>query len=213
MTVTFENSDQDAIALNLFYNFHTPKPRRKHRIIHMVSPIVVFAALLTFFATTRPDDLGLPYFWLILVGGAAADFALHPWLMRRAVRRRTQQAVKQGKYLTLMGSQTLTATPEALVAKGPIAESRYNWSSIAAVSEGPEHLFLFLSESVALPIPKRAFTSEAQRTEFLALVDRYRTGGVAVPAPVAVDDGRASWWHSRYGVESERSDISVNRRG
>jgi hypothetical protein len=108
MTITFENTEQDAIAYNLFYNFHTPRLRRKHWIIRLVSPVAISLILLAYFSATRPDDLSLPFVWLMMIGGAVADFAIHPWLMRRAVRRRTQQAIKQGKYLTLLGSHTLS---------------------------------------------------------------------------------------------------------
>jgi hypothetical protein len=224
MTITFENTEEDAVAWNVYRVFHTPLPRRalaRYRIFASLAVSLMLGSLAFALAMDSTGGEGSTFEAMLPLLAAAAIgmcaftgvYALRLRLEPRLIAGQTRTFVKRGDFNRLFGKKEVSVRPEGLRIAFAEGETTLKWTAIRRWAETDTHVFLFWSDNDIIGVPKRAFASEAQRTEFLALVDRFRAGAAAVPVPIAVDNGRSSWWHSRYGVESETPDVNVNRRG
>jgi hypothetical protein len=182
-------------------------------LLRIIATPVVVALLVGYLRFAFETSASNPLVWLPSLAAGGLYFAAIPRIYRQEIRRRTKRAVRDGRYAGFIGKHTMRLGVDGIHVTMPLGETKWNWSAITSIEQGKDHLFLFLSQQLAIVAPKRAFTDEAEMREFLALVERYRTGASATPLPVAAGGSRNPWWHSRYGVESEAPDINMNRRG
>jgi hypothetical protein len=87
---------------------------------------------------------------VIFVGAMALAFWAYPWLQARQAKDATEQSWR--------------FTPTGAEVKTPLASATLSWQAVRRVVEEPEYILLFVSDSMAHPIPKRALTVEQQST-------------------------------------------------
>jgi hypothetical protein len=94
-------------------------------------------------------------------------------------------------------------------------ETLRRWSALDRVEDAEEHLLFVYGNTEFVILPKRAFRDAAYEKEFIATVERFRTGeGVvtmnATPSPGAT--GAAPWWRNRNSVGTAEDNPLQQRR-
>jgi hypothetical protein len=222
MTISFDNTESDAVAWNVYRVFGMPQPRRelaRSRVFASLAASLVtgYLALLLTLGADGPASQTILMPGAAALGVALLTFALvyHLRLLLepRLLARQTRRLVKRGYFDRFLGGKEVSPRLEGLRIAFAEGETTLRWTAIQRWAETDTHVYLFWSENDIISLPKRAFANDVQLGEFLALVERYRTGIVAVSVPIAAGGSQNPWWHSRYGVESEAPDVNVNRRG
>ena len=218
MTISFENTLQDIIAYNNFSNFHRPRLRRLYQRKRLIATLAVFVLPLSLARVAIGHPLHDSSAWIIALLGAAFIFCLFPQIWRYAIRRQALSMIKVGAYKAFTGNHTLTVAPDGIHSVSPLGESRYHWNAITEVKRSDEQIFLFISETAALPLPRRAFADAAQEAAFLAEIERYRAGAGAVSASAttatpATQISNAPWWSGQTAASADAEETTnVNPR-
>jgi hypothetical protein len=94
----------------------------------------------------------------------AAKVQRHFWL---------RQCYTPAKLLGLGGDQQVEITPEYLRETAPNRDVTWKWENYSAMYETPTHIFIQPTPVNSVIIPKRVFSSDARRSELVALVKTY----------------------------------------
>lgn len=75
-------------------------------------------------------------------------------------------------------------TPDYLEVQDQVTESRVRWHGIARIDEGKKHFFIRFHTNMAMPIPRRAFETDAAGRAFFEEMTRLwqRAGGGGKPS-------------------------------
>lgn len=223
MTVQYENTLQDAIAYNEYCHNHTPRLRRYNRRFRFLGPLAIIAGASLTLRLLQGHPLAW-WAWIILLLGAAFYFAIHPAVWRFALRKQVKLLSEAGAYKAFIGAYAVTIGADGIRSVASIGEALYRWDAVTSVVKTETHLFLFLSETMAVFIPRRAFADAAQETAFLAEIECYRAGAVAVPAVASAavtpatqinnaPVSNAPWWSGQTASSVEAdAQANVNRR-
>ena len=222
MTISYENTDQDAIAWNIYRVLGIPQNRQTMNRWRV--RITLFCCALFFLlfhlASMFGDNWIWQLFWAVAcASGAGVGNAL---AMKRNLSRQTRTLSKQGLFHSFIGPRTVTFDADGIRSRHAGGESLYLWHTVRQVNTTPTHFALSLSAQEFAFIPRRAFNGEAQEQEFLALVERYRTGvalginttsvkSVAAPATVAPST-TTPWYQSRYSVDVDTPEKQQTQR-
>lgn len=72
----------------------------------------------------------------------------------------------------VLGPRAVSITDDGIIEKSKKHESLFRWSSIRSVDSVGEHIFVMLERNAGIIVPCRAFSSDAERDQFLAEVRR-----------------------------------------
>ena len=72
----------------------------------------------------------------------------------------------------VVGPRAVSITDDGIIEKSKKYESLFRWSSIRSVDSVSEHIFVMLERNAGIIVPCRAFSSDAERDQFLAEVRR-----------------------------------------
>ena len=72
----------------------------------------------------------------------------------------------------VLGPRAVSITDDGIIEKSKKHESLFRWSSIRSVDSVSEHIFVMLERNAGIIVPCRAFSSDAERDQFLAEVRR-----------------------------------------
>lgn len=118
---------------------------------------------------TTAQGLGTIFFGIAIIG-------LCVWYERRtdATIRRKYESHLAAKFKNLhcSNNRTIECSPESLEISCACGSTSRPWTEVSAFTEGPA-FFQINTRQEAHLIPKRAFASESERTEFRALVDEH----------------------------------------
>jgi hypothetical protein len=96
-----------------------------------------------------------PRYWLLILevvvlGAMALGVWAYPWLQARQAKDATEQSWR--------------FSPSGAEVRSSLASASLSWQAVRRVVEDPDYFLLFVSDSMAHPIPKRALTVEQQST-------------------------------------------------
>lgn len=235
MTVSFENTTEDAAAWTAAYLTRTRPGRAVAKRARILVPVLMgFLVLLEMLYLGRLRGGGPSFAPLLIALTTGIIVYLSQALgVRRRTRQMAAKLVRSGHFELFLGPKEVSVLPQGLRTVWPNGETLVKWSGIRRVEADETHLQIFLTETEFLTIPKRAFHSEAEERGFIALMERYRTAGelgtalpamtaAALPAAVAPLPAAANapaptthapgapWWRSRDSVDT--GAVQVNRR-
>jgi len=169
MVVEYENSLDDVLALNLYQHEQSPSARRTRRLLQFgppAVPLLVFAAQVLFSGASLTSALP----WLMF---AAVWVIIVPFMLRRAMKKRVVQLFVEGEKQGIVGKHTLSLTSGGLTDKASHGRTKTGWRDVRKVVTTNQYVFIYLSDTVAHIVPRRAFPDERGFHEFRDTVIRY----------------------------------------
>jgi hypothetical protein len=124
------------------------------------------------------------------------------WLDRRAVRgwqaRRERTLLDAYYRIHCRDSRTVEAMPESLALSCRCGRVARPWSELTGFTETASFL-IPLTRNESFPIPKSAFSSEGELTEFRRLIlDKLHTDRPFTAAPIEFAHTRADFWRAKW---------------
>jgi len=169
--VDYELTAQDYIDFNLFHMNNSKKMKNILFIQRFIIPLIYFALP---FVLARSTNVP---FWLWMVAALvvyAVWVKIYPKRMKKSISQKLLRALKEERNAKLMGKHSCTLSKDMIVDIGKGGETKAKWSSILDVIESETHVFIFISDSKAFIIPKRALTTEELRQQFIAKVNEMK---------------------------------------
>lgn len=136
----------------------------------------------------------------IALGAMLAGFgyALDRRAMLRARVRRDEALLAAYDRIHCRDSRTVEATADALSLNCKCGLVARPWSELTGFTETPAFL-IPLTRNESFPIPKSAFSTEGELTEFRRLIlDKLHTDRPFTAAPVEFAHTRADFWHAKW---------------
>lgn len=74
-----------------------------------------------------------------------------------------------------LGRRTVSTTDDGVIEKSHKHEALFRWPSVRSVDLASAHIFIMIERNAAIIVPRRAFSSDAERDRFLAELRRHKT--------------------------------------
>lgn len=157
--VNYELTAKDYIDFNLYHMKHSDKIKRLMFLQRFIIPLIYFILP---FVLAKSTNVPL---WLWMAASAAVYILwvyIFPKRMEKNISRKLSKALSQERNAKLLGKHSLAVTEEGISDIGTGGETNVKWNSIRNFIDSEEHFFIFISDTKAFIIPKRAFnTNEA----------------------------------------------------
>jgi len=172
MKLEYELTAQDYIDFNLFHLNYSKRIRNLLFIQRFIMPLIYFALP---FILARSTNVPI-WLWLIVSAAIYILWVLvYPARMQKNLSKKLLKALKQDRNSKLLGKHSIIIDKGGLTDIGDGGETKVKWSSINEFVEAKDQLFIFISESKAIIIPRRSFQSEEILEIFTAKVKQMRT--------------------------------------
>ena len=104
---------------------------------------------------------------LALTGGAfLAMWAAFPWFYRFRLRRLTDGMFREGANPNVIGPRRVSLLGEYLIYATPMSQTITRWAGIERVIGEKDAIYILLSNTTAIPVPRNAFASVEQFEQF-----------------------------------------------
>jgi hypothetical protein len=171
MTLTYKLELEDWLAFNRFYRQTSPILQKQMRTGKNMYTLMLMSLM---FSTA----LALQQRVDIVALGSTLIFGLimHVWIGQSSDKnadKSARQIYESGQNKTLREPVTLTIGPNFIETVSALSESKMKWPLVEKIAAPTDYIFIYISASNALIIPKRAFNSEEQRQQCIELLQRY----------------------------------------
>ena len=176
MDAEYTLTEDDFLKLALHCDRSIPALRWRYTMFRWVVPLVAVAygIGLTFIVFRGPSSASDKMLGPTFIGMALLLLLVAPKLHEVFTRMNVRTLMRARQDSLLNGPYRLLLMPEELHFTTADSHSGYKWSAILNVTEIPTHYFFWVSQRVALIVPKRAFQTPEQQTEFEQTFQRYR---------------------------------------
>ena len=155
LAISYDVALDDAIAFAVFHHSDSPLLRRRRRLLR-----VGMAALLAIIAAAVAGLAQTPALGLVGLAFAFAFWWMFPKRYERGLRGSVAKLYGEGKNLDVLGPTRLEVDEEFLTETTPTRSVRTRWAAVERCVETDEHLFLYVTGSTALIVPKRSLAPE-----------------------------------------------------
>ena len=171
MEVEFELTFEDLIEWGLYHAEHSPALRQARAGVAALG-IGAFGGAAILLSYLFPANTVT----FVPVGIVAGTLwaALVPRYSRRWLRALLAPVYAEGENRLLTGSHFLRLAPEALMGRTDFARTEIDWALVERIEETPTHVFIYISATQALIIPKRAFRPPDGVRAFVAQTREFR---------------------------------------
>jgi hypothetical protein len=170
MQVNVELTMDDIVAFNNFHHDHSPTLRRQK---YLVSVLLVIAAGIAILAVILKPSLARKsdvWLWIpVLLIGAA----VYPAIYRAWLSRVVRGMFSEGSLEPLLGRKEVSITPVEIVETGASRSTTVRWSCVQRIEQAPDVLYVYISATEAIVLPRRAFADEAAFAAFHAAARQY----------------------------------------
>ena len=170
MTIRYQLTVDDQIAINYFYNTKSSIAQKKIRNMKI---LYAFALLPCIFIITF---VMTKIFIIATIISLCFGLLIYKFTETAVIIRankNTRKMYELDKNKALYQETTLTISQEYIETISSLAEGRMKWSLVEKIAIEEDYIFIFVSENGAIIIPNRAFQNQAQRREFIELINRY----------------------------------------
>lgn len=156
MKVTTNITREDYLDFN---KFHFVKTRLKQTALIGVVTICIVEFVL------NEDHFDL----LSTIVSSVVAIALYSFIIYRSISRMKKLPSDNG---SILGEKELEFTDEHIAYRTKNAQGTSDWSTITKVAESSRAFYLYMDTNMAIMVPKRAFTNEAELNQFKNIVAR-----------------------------------------
>ena len=159
----------DLVAFNKYHHAHSPTLRRQ-----MYGPAILAGLAAVAFALIellKPSPRGSTY-WpsvVLLLLAAAGYPAFHRFWLSRTVRA----MFSEGSLEPFLGKKEVSMTPVEIVETGATRSTTVRWPCVQRVVQNQDVLYVYISATEAIVLPRRSFADEAAFTAFFASARQY----------------------------------------
>ena len=155
LAISYDVSVDDAIAFAVFHHSNSPLLKRRRRVLR-----VGMAALLAIIAASVAGLARAPVLGFIGLGFAFAFWWIFPRRYERGLRSTVAKIYGEGKNLDVLGPTRLELDEEFLTEITPTRSVQTRWPAVERCVETADHLFIYVTGSTAIIVPKRSLTAE-----------------------------------------------------
>ena len=150
LELEYEVTLEDVTAFALFHHRHSPHLLRRRRILRvgMAAVMVVVAAVVA--AVARAPLLGF-----VGLAFAVLFYFMFPRRYERGLRDNVAKMYAEGKNLDVLGKTKLVIDDDFILESTPTRDVRTRWSAVEGCVETEQHVFVYVTGSTALVIPRR----------------------------------------------------------
>jgi hypothetical protein len=169
MDIEYENSMDDILALNLYHHQQLPAARRTRMLLQYGPPVILVIIFLVQVSITGGSLVSsLP--WLFFAG---IWVIFVPYSLRRAMKKRVTRMVLENQGGGITGRHKLSLKSDAVTDQTGSGKTKTRWADVPKLVVTGSYLYIYISDTSAHIIPKRAFESEAEFKEFVDTAMRY----------------------------------------
>ncbi len=150
LEVAYEVTLEDVTAFALFHHAHSPHLKRRRRILQvgLAGVMVLVAAVVA--AVAKAPLLGI-----VGLAFAVAFYFMFPKRYERGLRDSVAKMYAEGKNLDVLGKTKLVMDDDFILESTPTRDVRTRWSAVEGVVETEQHVFVYVTGSTALVVPRR----------------------------------------------------------
>ncbi|UCC61006.1 MAG: YcxB family protein [Dehalococcoidia bacterium] len=169
MDIEYENSMDDILALNLYHHQQAPSARRTRMLLHYGPPVIlviIFLAQVSIIGGSLVTGLPWLFFagiWVIFV----------PYSLRRAMKKKVARMVLENQDGGITGQHKLSLKSDSVTDQTGSGKTKTRWADVPKIVLTSSYLYIYISDTSAHIIPKRAFESETKFREFVDTAMRY----------------------------------------
>lgn len=181
MTISYENTAEDAVAWHQFY-FQTPRAHRelrRSRFAGSLSTASVFFLLSLVLAQPASPEAALPLLAISTATGIG-QFLIRSVRTKKDIDYQVRKLVSDGELDMILGSREVSLLPEGFRITSSKGTTTLKWEAIQRWTSSDTHLVFFYSNVDFVLIPKRAFGSPQQAKDFLDTVEEYRDNAIGL---------------------------------
>ncbi|MBJ9993632.1 YcxB family protein [Paenibacillus sp. S28] len=154
MVISFDINKEDYWKFNKHVIMNNLKYKRRFLTSLILLPVVMSIIFML---------MQLPT-WYSWTAGIILGLGVHVYSYKRFKRRVLSLLDdKPG----LLGEHTITLADEGIIENTSVNESIHKWPGIRSIEHNDEYIFIFLNQTMAHIIPKRAFESSETAAVFL----------------------------------------------
>ncbi len=167
---------EDHYTFNYYRLWYDPALKRQRYAYYL--RVIFYSAVgfaLFHAAANRPVNGPLILVYVVFVGIA---ILLVPSLVKMNIRKQVNRLLKSPANRNLLDTSEVMISDAGIVLKDETSENRYEWKAIIRKQETREHYYLYINAMLVITIPKRVFSSEAEKKEF----DLYLSRNISLEA-------------------------------
>ena len=169
MDIEYEISVDDILALNLYHHQQSPSARRTRMLLQYGPPVILVIIFLIQASLTGGSPVSaLP--WLFFAG---IWVIFVPFSLRRSMRKKVAKLILESQDNRVTGKHKLSLTPDAVTDKTGSGKTKTKWRDVRKLVATNQYLYIYISDTLAHIVPRRAFASEAEFREFVDSAMRY----------------------------------------
>lgn len=159
MNLNFELTESDILAFQ-------HQLSNKKLILFKPIPLITAIGIPAYVLISSNGNLNELYDWLPLIAGLIVFYYM---LSSFRLKKGTENFVKNNP--GLVGDREIQLSDDELTYISAEAQTTYDLGKFQNIIEQRNHIFLFIGKDTAVIVPKRAFSEESQKNEFLIKVN------------------------------------------
>jgi len=170
MHLTFDLTQDDIMAYQLYHYAHSPAARRQKwtgAVWVVILGLMVW--VIPVFLTGSFGQSARTWWPFLLVAPLSLSLFLLRW--KSILRRNIERMIAEGSNRALLGRKEVTITPVEITAAGELRSTTVRWKAVERIEVADEYAYVYFSALEAVILPRRAFAGEA---EFAAWVETAR---------------------------------------
>ena len=169
MDIEYDILLEDILALNLYHHQQSPSARRNRMLLQYGPPVIpVIVFLFQAFVSGASMVASLP--WLFFAG---IWVIFVPFSLRRSMKKRVARMVLEDQDGGVTGRHKFTLASDAVTDKTGSGKTKTKWRDVWKLVATNYYLYVYISDTSAHIVPKRAFDSEEEFREFVDTAMRY----------------------------------------
>ena len=165
MTIEYELSHDDLLVFNLFVCKTSPSFMQRN----IYFPQIIFPLLIVVFLFVLWTRNNLKSILIGLISSLIWIFII-PKFQWWYTRKSTQKLLGEGDNT---GSVSLTLSSDNIVVKADSGEAVYQWSQVDKIVDTEDYIYLFITNILAIIIPKRSFSGESSLETFVRTIHEF----------------------------------------
>ena len=151
LELSYDVTIDDAIAFALFHDGHSPALRRRRRLLRLGMAMLLAVIAAAVAGLARAPTLGF-----VGLGFAFAFWWIFPRRYERGLRESVAKIHDEGNNVDVLGPTRLVLDEEFVTESTPARDVRTRWAAIEQCVDTGDHLFVYVTGSSAVIVPKRS---------------------------------------------------------
>jgi hypothetical protein len=179
-TIDYELTVEDLVRWNQYFLRTSPTMRRQFWTMWVLLGVLFITLAVVVPQAYQPRNLNFERWILSAVLGLpfVGLWLAYPWYFRRKYSHAVRAFLREGANQNVVGPRRLSISPEFIVFSTPLLQTVTRWQAVEHVVHDTDAVYIKLSSTTALNIPRRAFDSEQQARHFVARAIEFQAAAI-----------------------------------